>query len=172
MASWTTDKVREVSADLFSMARSIREDGREVATRLFLFFPTPGDRPPGVCPLWNRQSKSKDEYRAWIAAQVQQYRAQFVAHVSEAWVVGNRARYSTDAVAAQAWIEAGHTLADFPGRQEIIHMTVDGPGLELAYMAEIMGPSSVGPTQVLDATKDKLRTEGRMTNLSNRLGDN
>ena len=170
--NWTSTQVREVTDDLFEKARAIKIGGDNVRPMLFFFLAGPGKGKPQLV-VYQDQYEDKDEHRAHIDTLCAKLHPQFVARVGEAYSLSGKDVAPENArdelVAAQAWMQAGKSLEDFPGRREVIHMSVDGAGFSLQYLAEILPTGGLAPTEVEDCKG--LNAEGRFVNLSGRLGE-
>lgn len=167
MSSWLIEDVKKTSDALFEQARSIREGGEQICPTIFLFVNTP--RPsaePDLLIVSDVSSRSKEEHRLAIKNMVRGTGAVYVARVDEAWSIRPNGDKDEE-TASQAWIASGRSLENYPGRVEVIHFTVDGPGLSRMYHCMILGNGKLGPTEVVDSGD----VAGIFTNLSGRLGE-
>lgn len=167
MSNWLIEDVKKMADSLFERARSIREGGDEVSPTIFLFVNTPKEtEEPTLLIVSDATSRSKDEHRLAIESMVRQTGAVYVARVDEAWSVRPNGDKDEE-VASQAWIKSGRSLENYPGRIEVVHLVIDGPGFSRMYNCTILGERTLGPTEIVDSGN----VTGRFTNLSGRLGE-
>lgn len=170
--NWSAETVRNKTDNLFNTARDLKLRGDEIQSVVFLFIPSVDPAPMTIAIAMDVESQSKDEHRQFITNCVAKSGAQFVARVDEAWMV--QAALDTggdDGNAALAAVKSGKSLKTFPGRMEVIHMVVDGPGMALMYWCEIHSDGTLGETHI-ENTGTKMSATGRFTNLSGQLGEN
>ncbi len=102
----------------------------------------------------------KEALALGIRMMVQLLDAQYVIMVNEAWAgVGDT---EEEMIALQAWSAAGHSLETFPGRKEILMVSLDGPDVALLLSADIEPDGSVGELERMEGTE----MQGRLAGLS------
>lgn len=171
--NWTAETVRSETDNLFNTAREMRRHGDEVQPIVFLFISSVDPLPMTIAMAMDEKSKNKEEHRQFITNCVAKSGAQFVARVDEAWMVQEALdEHGGDGEStALAAVKSGKSLKNFPGRMEVIHMVVDGPGMALMYWCDIHSDGTLGETHI-ENTGTKRAATGRFTNLSGQLGEN
>jgi hypothetical protein len=94
-----------------------------------------------------------------IRLSVQLLGAEYVIFVNEAWASFSETPEEYEAM--EQWTATGKSLETFPGRQEILMVSLDGPDVALVLSADINQDGSAGPLQRMDTT-----VTGRLANLS------
>lgn len=125
---------------LFDIARSIREEGQEVAPIAFLI------SPDGVLVQVLLFTMPKDKWRPTILDGIKKTRALAVIVHTEAWVVGG-----ADAPAALAAKLAGlPSLEVFPGRSEVLQSMLECKDGTTRTLTAGISDGGLGKTQVSD----------------------
>ena len=123
--AWAT----EMQDFIFESARKIRARGEELAHLAFLYrFPKTdpvflrvgGRKVQGVIP---QGPLDTEMWAAVIRSATRESKAQMVVIITEAWGVSREVQGSEEVDLADDFKQAGGSLKDYPGRQEIISCT-------------------------------------------------
>jgi len=153
----------EVVEGLAHIAKQYRCETRsEVPMSVhFIRFPEQSDLRPEVIPVDpTRLGDDKETMALSIRLMVQMLGARYVIMVNEAW-----ASYqdSTDELEAlETWTAAGKSLEHFPGRKEVLMVSLDGPDVSLMFSGIIQEDGSASTLERMEG----LETHGRLANLS------
>ena len=152
----------EVAEGFARIAKEYREASQsEVPMAIHLLrFQGGGESPEVVRVDPSPFGGDKEALAMGIRAMVQVWGARYVIMVNEAWAsIGEGAEEIT---AIEAWTAAGNSLETYPGRREILMVSLDGPDVSLLISADINPDGSVGE---LDRLEDPT-LQGRLANLS------
>ena len=153
----------EVTEGITRIALEYRQTTRSEipATAHFIRFPeVEGMRPEVIAIDPSRMGESKEEMALGIRMMVSMLGAEYVILVTEAY--SSEGSSEEDRIALNAWTESGRSLKDFPGRQEILMVSLDGPDTSIMFSAPINDDGSVGTPQRYEG----LEMGGRLANLS------
>lgn len=100
-----------------------------------------------------------------IRLSVQLLGAEYVIFVNEAWASFSETPEEFEAM--EEWTATGKSLETFPGRKEILMISLDGPEVSVVFSANINKDGSVGGLQRMESV-----TTGRLANLSGQKENN
>jgi hypothetical protein len=153
----------EVAEGLEGIAAEYRQANRSEVpmTVHFIRFPEQEGAAPEVLPMDPEQmGTSKEEVASSIRLLVQLLGARYVILMHEAWA--SYTGTQDELAAVNAWTTAGKSLSEFPGRREILMVSLDGPDAHLMLSRTIQADGSVGERVRMEG----LETHGRLANLS------
>lgn len=158
----------EVAEGFAKIAMAYRNETRsEVPMGVHLIRFRSGE--PEVIALNSEQlnaCENKEAMSMAIRAMVSLLGAKYVILINEAWASVNH--NTEEYQALMEWTEAGNSLKDFPGRQEILMVSLDGPDVSLMLSADITSDGGADNLQRVES----VMTEGRLANLSHSVADN
>jgi hypothetical protein len=120
-----------------------------------------------VSDVWNLPfAQDKDLVANYIRYFSAKMGASYVIIATEGWIA--EARNEEEKALISLHFRENDSLENFEGRQEVIVVSVDGPDLSRSYRIPIQEDGSLGETRM----ESTVGAEGRMVNLSGRMGEN
>ena len=150
----------EVAEGFAQIAMAFREQHRSQVPMAVHLVRFRGDAPEVVGMDPQKLGEDKETVALGIRMMVQLLDARYVIMVNEAWA--SMGATEEELMAMQAWTSSGQSLKDYPGRKEILMVSLDGPDVSMMLSAEIKADGSVGELERMEGTE----MQGRLAGLS------